>query len=351
MISRRVRRLLRKRLRRLLARLALPAWRVRHYAQQVATNTGLNPAVQPSHSRPSDARRLAVAITHWRDSRTDEARTETFVDVVASAFSVDAASCNVIVHTNDPDQTLEQLKAGLPRTMRIEVVSQSGIGEPDKLHKVDVCIIPWRPSAFHRHGHFLTWTHKTSFRQLAQSRRFSHLIYLEDDEKLENKHIDYWDRHRPELAELGLIPGYIRYEVRDGERFVVDQVRRQDTHCLPSAHTTSGRWLQLESPYQGWHILDRQLQLDFLAGSFSKSPVMSALLSGNHHQERAAAGPIFDAVPAGFHARNVVRVEIDNQRLLPDEACLIRHASDTYSALPGYAYGTIRVEDLFAGPK
>lgn len=341
-------RIFRKRLRRLTARTLLPFWAIRHSRLFTAPSPRLQSKGRDPREVAPEGRRVAVAITHWRDGTTGLDRIETFLNVVEAARGVGAESIVVLVHTNSPSETLETLRNGLTGESRIGLLPQRQVKRLEFLLAHDICVVPWRRPLLHRHGHFLTWAHKKTFRLLALTDHFSHLVYLEDDEKLETKHLEYWDKYRAVLARDGLIPGYVRFEQRGSERFVVDQVRQQSLSLLPSVRNGAGLWVQLESPYQGWHILDRELQLEFLAGAKSRSPIMSSLLSGNHHQERAAAGPIFDNPPRGFTARNVVRVEELPAPPHLDEGCLLHHASDTYSALAGYAYGSIRVEDLFS---
>jgi len=326
MISPKTIRVFRKRVRRLIARLLLPLWAARHSRWFAPSSPSLRSAGHGGRKGSTEVRRIAVAITHWRDETSSPARIQTFVDVVRSARDVKAQSCVILVHTNGPDETLRALREGFPSETRIGLLPQRQVRQLQRVLAYEICVVPWKRPALHRHGHFLTWAHKETFRSLALTHYFSHLVYLEDDEKLETKHLEYWTKYRAVLARDGLIPGYVRFEQRGPERFVVDQVRQQTLSLLPSVRNGAGLWVQLESPYQGWHIPDRELQLEFLAGAKSRSPIMSSLLSGNHHQERAAAGPIFDNPPRGFAARNVVRVEEFPGPPRLDEACLIHHA-------------------------
>jgi hypothetical protein len=216
----------------------------------------------------------------------------------------------------------------------------------------EVLVAGWRPRLPRRHGFYLTWAHVPLLRAAAESGRYSHLVYLEDDMRFTDAHLDYWLRYRAPLAEHGLLPGFARFEWRDGERYLVDALHPLDPAARRRTVQVDGedvRFVNLENPYQALYILDRGLAAAHFRFSRGRSPLRSST-SEWELRERAASGPVFDDVPAGFVSRNVVPVQDEDGRQVLDPRCLVEHMAPTYAsadAVPG-AFGGLRVDELFA---
>lgn len=216
-----------------------------------------------------------------------------------------------------------------------------------------VVVARWRPRLWHRSGHYLPWGHVPLLRDAAQSGRFSHLLYLEDDMGFTDQHLRHWCRYRGPLAPLGLVPGFARFEWHEGERYLVDVVTPLDPTvrrlALPSDHPGLCREVvNLENPYQGLYVLDRPLAAAYFSQPRSalRSRAMPVALGV---RERAASGPLFDDVPAGLVSRNVVPVLEEGGRPRLDPDCLVEHMAGTYTADPTSAFGSLKVDDVFAG--
>jgi hypothetical protein len=182
------------------------------------------------------------------------------------------------------------------------------------------------------------------------------MIYLEDDIRFTDESLSYWCRYREPLFAYGLLPGYVRYERQEETDYVVDQGTRQDvTRAIRLRIADSSMadllFVGLTSPYQGMFVLDRPLAMEHLRYSPARGPFRSEHLRAWRLRERAAMGPIFDDVPPGFEARNVVPVRTSQTgRYQLDASCLIEHTSGTHTRHPKKKhtlFGTIRVDELF----
>jgi hypothetical protein len=260
-------------------------------------------------------------------------------------MQLSAPRVTAVVLTNAPGPTADDLAARLAWPVRVASPDAiaGGAGE--------VLVVGWRPGLRHRHGFYLTWGHVPLLRAAAESGSFSHLIYLEDDMCFTDDHLRYWVRYRAPLARLGLLPGFARFERRDGERYLVDALRPLDPVARRRVVQVDGAEVgvvNLENPYQALYILDRALSETHFRFSRGRSPLRSST-SGWEVRERAASGPIFDDVPEGLGSRNVVPVTLDGDRHLLDPRCLVEHMAPTYSsAADASRFGALRVEELFA---
>ena len=150
------------------------------------------------------------------------------------------------------------------------------------------------------------------------------------------------------LAEHGLLPGFVRFERREGERYLVDALHPLDPALRRRVVAVDGTpvpFVNLANPYQALYILDRALAATHFRFSRGRSPLRSRT-SEWEVRERASSGPIFDDVPDGLVSRNVVPVRMagGGQQLDPD--CLIEHLAPTHSSSTG-PFGKVRVDELF----
>ncbi len=326
-------------------------------------------------STPIQPGAVFAAMPHWRDRADSGAapasrrvdRSQILADCIASLLDLQVDRVVVAVLTNAPGATAGDLAAHFATGHEVSVTTLAGVASFDAApaggHRI--LVIGWRPGLLRRSGFYLTWAHKELFRGALRDPGFSHLIYLEDDMRFTEESLAYWCRFREPLARHGLLPGFIRYESFQDARYVVDQKapQRVDQASRPrvvlsapgSGPDSDLLFVSLDNPYQGMYVLDRELAIEHLSSSPARSPLLSRAIRWPNGvqrreamvRERAAIGPIFDDVPAGFGSRNVVPVQTPGPgeyRL--DPACLIEHLTGNY-VRSGSAFGTIRVADMF----
>jgi hypothetical protein len=299
---------------------------------------------------------VLAAVAHYRrdGAPPDDDRSAYLLRCVTGLIEIDATSTVVVVITNDPTTTAEVLRVGLssqaePISIRVE--SSVRRLRIDSCSGREVVVARWSPGLIRRHGVYLTWAHLPVLKAAHRSGRFSHLIYLEDDMHLTERHLRYWCSFREPMWGLGLIPGFVRYELFGGEIFLTDQVKprppEQERQSLVNGEPTG--WdsvVPLSNPYQAFYILDRQLAAAHFRHSVMRSSLRSRVIRWDV-RARAAAGPIFDDVPPGHLARNPVPVAHDGQHQALHPDCLIEHLPATYAQRPEHILGSLRVGDLF----
>jgi hypothetical protein len=324
-------------------RIRAAAWRRRRGRAQAGQELG----------GPPEA--VLVAVAHWRPDLREaaEARLAYLEECTAGLLEMPVPRVVAVVLTNHPHQTARDLAERLsrrdaPLRVPVSVAPAEAIDTAPDVPR-QVLVVGWRPGIRHRHGFYLTWAHVPIFRRAARSGRFSHLVYLEDDMRFGGEHLRYWQAYRKPLAELGLLPGFVRYEWHNGERFLVDALRPIEPGLRRRVAHVGGRpthVVNLETPYQALYILDRDLFETHFRFSRGRSPMRSRA-SDWAVRERAASGPIFDDVPKGFVSRNVVPVRVDGDRQQVDASCLVEHMAPTHSSSAS-PYGVLRLDELFA---
>jgi len=321
-------------------RLRAAAWRRRHA-----------PAGRDLGGPPEAV--LAV-VAHWRPDAADAAagRLATLERCLDGLLGLPAAQVVAVVLTNDPQRTARDLGErldGREPPVPVRVAGPEAIDAAPGGAR-EVLVVGWRPGRRRRHGFYLTWAHVPLLRRAARSGRFSHLLYLEDDMRFGAEQLRYWQAYRGPLAELGLLPGFVRFEWRDGERYLVDAMRPVDPGVRRRVADVGGAptpVVNLENPYQAFYILDRDLYEAHFRFSRGRSPLRSRA-SEWAVRERAASGPIFDEVPKGFVSRSVVPV-LGGDRPQLDPACLVEHLAPTHTPETS-PFSVLRIEELFAGP-
>ncbi len=310
---------------------------------------------------------VAALVAHWRDpsapAEASHARRRHLAACVESVLGLDVDQVVVAVLTNEPQPVAEDLALDLDaissNSIAPRILGNADAFKPPFEGSRQIFSIGWKPSRLARTasrtpGFYLTWGHKAVLRRVFRDPKLSLLIYLEDDIRFTSESLAYWCRYRKPLAEIGLLPGFVRYEERDGTRYVVDQIRRQVVRQevrLPGMDDEPA-FTELENPYQGMYVLDRPLADRHVRYSPYRGPLRSSVASSRggywNVRERAAAGPIFDDVPARFRSRNVVpiREAVDASKRL-DQMCLLEHMGRTYVDRDNSPFGKLRVEDLF----
>lgn len=306
---------------------------------------------------------ILAAVSHWRDPGASSAsaveRRRYLAACVASVLGIDVDQVVVVVLTNDPQPVSKELALDLDarfdKQTALRILANADALKPPFDEHRQVFSIGWRPGRIARiasrnPGYYLTWAHKAILRRAFRDPELSLMIYLEDDIRFTGESLEYWCRYRKPLAEIGLLPGFVRYEEHDGVRYVVDQVRPQAILREVNLGGMDGgpTFTELENPYQGMYILDRSLAERHLRYSPYRGPLRSTLVSGVYWlvRERAAYGPMHDDVPAGFRSRHVVPIrEAARASDRLDPMCLLEHMGRTY--IDDSRFGNVRVEDLF----
>lgn len=194
------------------------------------------------------------------------------------------------------------------------------------------------------HPYFLTWAHLELFRQcFSEDKTITHFMYLEDDILVKKENVEYWLKGREELRHYGLIPSFLRYELKAnrGEPYCSDLLRHVNPYVLARAEVSNNYvYFNLPKPYQGMYLLDRELMQEHLTGR-SSNPDFGVW----NIREKAAQGITFLNVPEGCLSRNFVGFDTKNRQI--DSGSLIHHTPNNYADDSTRKYGKILVRDLF----
>lgn len=189
----------------------------------------------------------------------------------------------------------------------------------------------------------LTWRHKPLISEWRRRADPDDLfVYLEDDMVLGEEGLRYFQAYRPILRPFGLIPSFVRFErLPDAPPVVVDLVRPEFYGHRNSAPIGDVIAHVCRNPYWAGFILDRDLADEYV-GSRSFGVDSSRFVRWDL-RARAAMGPCFERVPAGFSARNAVVLK-DGR---PVEGALIWHCSNTYARAGSPRYARVPVAEAF----
>ena len=305
---------------------------------------------------PSDCTLLAV-VANWRGSGLTEA--EPLLSCLRGLLAMDVRRTEVVIVTDRDEAAHAELLGWLATGMipQCDVVRGPWI-RPGTARRT-VVVERWRPRRPYRHGFYLTWEHKRIFRRVARTGSFTRLLYLEDDIAFSETNLAYWLTARRTLHARGLLPGYVRFEWKDGVQMLSDQAR-------PGQHVDGGPNLDIPGvgqrtvrvsrrAYQALVLLDAPLLDQHLERSNTRTPLRSNVLRWGV-RERACAGEIFAPTENLLAAilrpgnaprprsRHAVLIESDAQggRHL-DAGALVEHLRPTASLDPRSKLGTVPV--------
>lgn len=174
----------------------------------------------------------------------------------------------------------------------------------------------------------LTWEHKKFLRPWLEhaSPGEDYFLYIEDDIVVTNANLVYFIHAKNQLKAHGLIPGFLRYETKDGDIRLVDVVRPEFWQRDRSVTINGVLYHANVNPYWAGYLIDRGLAEEYVA-SRSFSPVDSAFVGWNI-QERSAMGLTYENPPPRLKTRVVIPI-VDGA---PSPDCLVWHCSNSYSA-------------------
>ena len=81
---------------------------------------------------------------------------------------------------------------------------------------------------------------------------------------LPQRNLRYFYDTLPILTAKGLIPGFLRYEVVNGRRYLVDIVEPQLIYLSPNVMIENCRFIGPVSPYWAGFILDKNLATEYI---------------------------------------------------------------------------------------
>ncbi len=302
----------------------------------------------------SRATNMMAVIAHWSsDTPSYLDRFRYLAASIDSLLTLEVDRLEIVVLTNSPDEVGRLLRDRYIDHYAVEILMTSLQMRTPVAALKRIAVVGWTPHRLKRPncGHYLTWAHKAIFEWALDNTDISLFLYLEDDIKFTNESLRYWYKYRNMLATYGLLPGYIRVERKDNSGYIVDQdhaqgLKRPSVVC-PEESTGDGvgelTFIGLDNPYQGMYVLDLPLARYHFGKSAARENRRSSVVSNWGIRERAAIGPIFDNVPLGFKARNVVpvrQISPNNYELV--EECFIEHLTGNYSRSSDSGFGKIK---------
>lgn len=268
--------------------------------------------------------RILVSITfHFVESRL-----QYLADVVRELYSYPVAGIAIVIHTNTDytgqiAETLDDVAKGAYEIQQISNLE----------HPFD-----------------LAWGHKQAIseRFLKPTSKYSHFIYLEDDERLTFASFLYFLEARAILRPYGLIPSFIRTEWSGSKCCLVNVDNLESNDLAHRSYVACERFnfVALDRPYCGMFILDRALAEEYVS-TRSFGLRSSTEVACWDVRERAAMGLMFENRPNNFDARGVVPVDVQSKRILP--MCTIAHLPNTYADDPRHVTAKLPLAALFTG--
>ena len=193
--------------------------------------------------------------------------------------------------------------------------------------------------------HYLPWAQKRLIveRFLKSGSGFTHVVSLEDDMAFGRDGFSYWLQYRPLLAAHGLIPSFMRTEMRQGDPviYATDATEVNSMAGRQLVRVGAFAFVALDNPYCALFVLDRLLAREY-AASDSFHMDASKHLSSWGTRERASMGLCWENPPPGFKVRHVVPVDEATMSVAP--CCHVRHLPGNYANNPSSRYGKLAVD-------
>jgi hypothetical protein len=255
-------------------------------------------------------------------------------EVLCSLAAFPVTECNIVVLTNTTDLAEQEgLRQIFKNARLVEGDDARLIIQTDLAHPYD-----------------LTWAHKRLIPDqfLSPASRYTHFIYLESDERLTFENFAYFLAAREFLRPFALVPAFLRteWDAARGCYVNTDNVTPITLADRPFISAGHHAFIDLENPYCGMFILDRDLAREYVA-SRSFDPHRSCEVSPFGVRERAAMGLTFESPPPPFTNRVVVPVSIATH--VAPLCAWLAHLPNNYADQAGSLHGKIAMTDLFVG--
>ena len=200
------------------------------------------------------------------------------------------------------------------------------------------------------HPYDLTWAHKKLITDefIAPPGRYTHFVYIEDDERLTFENFAYFFLARNILRPFRLVPAFLRAEWSAARDLHVntDNIAPVKLTNRPFVSAGDYAFVGIDNPYCGAFILDQDLAREYVA-SRSFDPNRSREVSPWDVRERAAMGLTFENPPAPFVYRVVVPVSIASRKA--PHCAWLAHMPNNYAENANEPFGKVAMTDLFYG--
>lgn len=305
----------------------------------------------------------------WRrlsESEASKARTS------MERYACNPAICEVLVlitHHYVPErrQWLEQVLQGLADlgARRTHAIIVTNAADSASLTSIRNVALPRLTANFSLevvtappldHPHYLPWAQKPLIveRFLRNGSAFTHIVSLEDDVTFGREGFAYWLQYRPLLAAHGLIPSFMRTEMRPGDPviYATDATAVNSMGGRQLVRAGAFTFVALDNPYCALFVLDHVLAREYAASkSFhmeasKRVSISSWGISSWGTRERASMGLCWERPPRGFPARWVVPVDEATMSVAP--CCHLRHLPGNYANDPASPHGKLPVETVLA---
>lgn len=209
------------------------------------------------------------------------------------------------------------------------------------------------------HPWYLTWVHKSLMAKGFLTNKYSHYLYLEDDIRLTNSNIKYWNKYREELKKYNFYPSFLRVEFNQIHKEwratdITDRIRLSEQRVI-RIDDADLFFINSPQPYQGMFFYDHELMHEHLisitanAKDYGRLELVDADPNwpGGGVAERANLGLTYFNVPSGYTSRNVL--PFSRYYSLIDKDCLIHHIPNNYTNdRPEMPFGKISISNLLA---
>src|SRR5262249_36127066 len=196
------------------------------------------------------------------------------------------------------------------------------------------------------HPHYLPWAQKPLIveRFLRNGSAFTHIVSLEDDVAFGREGFAYWLQYRPLLAARGLIPSFMRTEMRPGDPVIYATDATAVNYMGGRQFVRAGAFtfVALDNPYCSVFVLDRVLAREYAASKSFHMEASKCIRSSWGTLERAFMGLCWERPPRGFPARWVVPVDEATMSVAP--CCHVRHLPGNYANNPASQHGKLPVD-------
>ena len=197
----------------------------------------------------------------------------------------------------------------------------------------------------------LPWYSINIMKKKYQNKSISHFMFIEDDILVTSKNICYWIYFRKILKNLGLVPGFLRYENYKKNFYAVDYEKKILFKKCPKilSNNTDFGFINPKFPYAAMYFMDRELMKEYLNSDAIK---IDFSFTNNFLKSRAPIKELLNIsyaflnIPEGFF--NKLMIPFNKFKSIPNY-CLIEHTDIKYAnskKLKNMGFGKIKVKNL-----